>query len=60
LYNEPNFVEDIKIRRLGWAGYIMRMEEERVPKKFKTETSTPQDKWEDQEPDGRMWSGGMH
>jgi len=22
LYKEPNVVEDIKIRRLGWAGYI--------------------------------------
>jgi hypothetical protein len=26
-------VEDIKIRRLGWAGHIKRMEEERIPKK---------------------------
>jgi hypothetical protein len=26
-------VEDIKIRRLGWAGHIVRMEEERIPKK---------------------------
>ena len=25
--------EDIKIRRLGWAGHIIRMEEERIPKK---------------------------
>ena len=33
LYNEPNVVEDIKIRRLGWAGHIIRMEEERIPKK---------------------------
>ena len=24
---------DIKIRRLGWAGHIIRMEEERIPKK---------------------------
>jgi hypothetical protein len=30
---EPNIVEDIKIRRLEWAGHIMRMEEERIPKK---------------------------
>jgi hypothetical protein len=29
LYNEPN----IKIRRLGWAGHVIRMEEERNPKK---------------------------
>jgi len=26
-------VEDIKIRILGWAGHIKRMEEERIPKK---------------------------
>jgi hypothetical protein len=26
-------VEDIKIIRLGWAGRIIRMEEERIPKK---------------------------
>ena len=25
-------MEDIKIRRLGWAGHIVRMEEERIPK----------------------------
>ena len=33
LYNEPNIEEDVKIRRLGWAGHIIRMEEERIPKK---------------------------
>jgi hypothetical protein len=27
-------VENIKIRRLEWAGHIMRMEEERITKKF--------------------------
>jgi len=27
LYKEPNIVEDIKIRRLGCAGHITRMEE---------------------------------
>ena len=26
-------MEVIKIRRLGWAGHIIRMEEERIPKK---------------------------
>jgi hypothetical protein len=26
-------VENIKIRRLEWAGHIIRMEEERIPKK---------------------------
>ena len=34
LYNESNIVEDIKIRRLEWAGHIIRMEEERIPKKI--------------------------
>jgi hypothetical protein len=33
LYNEPNIVEDIKIRRLGLASHIIRMEEERILKK---------------------------
>jgi hypothetical protein len=33
LYKELNIVEDIKIRSLEWAGHIMRMEEERIPKK---------------------------
>jgi hypothetical protein len=27
-------VEDIKIRRLEWAGHITRNEEERIPKKI--------------------------
>ena len=33
LYNDLNIVEDIKIRRLDWAGHIIRMEEGRNPKK---------------------------
>jgi hypothetical protein len=33
LYKEPNIVDDIKIRRLEWAGHIIRMEEERIKKK---------------------------
>jgi len=33
LCKEPNIVEDIKIRRLEWAGHIIRIEEERIPKK---------------------------
>ena len=33
LYNEPNVVKDIEITILGCAGHIMRMEEERIPKK---------------------------
>jgi hypothetical protein len=29
-----NIVKDIKIRRLEWAGHIIRVEEERIPKRF--------------------------
>jgi len=37
------------------------MEEERIPKKKVLNGNfTPQDQWEDQETDGRMWSRGMH
>jgi hypothetical protein len=33
LYKEPNIVEGIKIGRLEWTVHIIRMEEERIPKK---------------------------
>jgi hypothetical protein len=60
LYNEPNIVEDIKIRRLGWAGHIIRMEEERIPKKVLNGDFLNTNQWEDQEPDGQMWFRWMH
>ena len=60
LYNEPNIVEDIKIKRLGWAGHIGRMEEERVPKKVLNGNFYTIRPVGDQEPDGRMWSRAMH
>jgi hypothetical protein len=34
LYKELNIVEDIKIRRLEWAGHIIRKEKEWIPKRF--------------------------
>ena len=34
IYKYTNFVDDIKIRKLGWAGYIIRMEDERIPPKI--------------------------
>jgi len=33
VYNEPDIAENIKIIRLGWAGHIIRMEEEWIKKK---------------------------
>jgi hypothetical protein len=51
---EPNIVEDIKTRRLEWAGHITRMEEERIPKRvlngsFSTTrpVGTPRTRWAD-------------
>jgi hypothetical protein len=47
-------VEDIKIIRLEWTGHIIRMEEERIPKKvlnwnFRTTKSVarPRTRWAD-------------
>jgi hypothetical protein len=47
-------VEDIKIRRLGWAGHIIRMEEEGIPKRvlngnFRTTrpVGRPRTRWAD-------------
>jgi hypothetical protein len=47
-------VEDIKIRRLEWAGRIIRMEEERIPKKVLNEklhttrlVGRPRTRWAD-------------
>jgi hypothetical protein len=33
LYKDLSIVEDTKVRRLGWVGHIIRMREERIPKK---------------------------
>jgi hypothetical protein len=50
-------VEDIKIRRLGWAGHVIRMEDESIPPppkknlngKFhnKSPVGKPRTRWED-------------
>jgi hypothetical protein len=32
-YNNLSIAEDLKFRRLGWAGHVIRMVEERIPKK---------------------------
>ena len=60
LYNEPNIVEDIKIRTLGWAGHIIRTDEESIPKKVLNGNFYTTNQWKDQEPDGRMWCRGVH
>ena len=60
LYKYLNIVDNIQIRRLGWAGHIIRMEDERSPpkKRFLMGYSIIQDQWENQE--GWMLFGGTH
>lgn len=52
LYKDLNIIDDIKIKQLEWAGLIMGMEEERIPKtvrngKFHNTSSIgkPRTKW---------------
>jgi hypothetical protein len=61
LYKDLNAVDEIKIRRLGWADHVVRMEEERIqppppqPKKKvlsgkfrnKRPVGKPRTRWED-------------
>ena len=34
LYNEPNIVKVIKYNRLRWAGHVIQMDENELPKKM--------------------------
>ena len=34
LYKDLNILDDIKIRRLGWAGHFVRMEDDMIPQKI--------------------------
>jgi hypothetical protein len=54
LYKDLTIVDDNKMRRLGWAGHVVRMEDERIPKnvlkgKFhkKRPVGKPKIRWED-------------
>jgi len=54
LFNEPDIVKYIKINRLGWAGHVIRMDNNRTVKKvFNTKpigirkTGRPKLRWED-------------
>ena len=60
LYEDLNIVDDIKIRRLGWEGHIVRMEHEKIAKRFLMGNFIIQDQWENHEQDGRTSSGGSH
>ena len=68
LYKEPNIVENIKIRRIEWAGHIIRMEDERIPKmvlngNFDTTrpVGRPRTRWADvvqRDTIQLLWTGG--
>jgi hypothetical protein len=54
LFNEPDIVKYIKINRLGWAGHVIRMDNNRtVQKVFNSKpigiwkTGRPKLRWED-------------
>jgi hypothetical protein len=54
LFNEPDIVKYIKINGMGWAGHVIRMDNNRTVKKvFKTKpvgirkTGRPKLRWED-------------
>ena len=34
IYKDRNIMDDIKIRRLGWAGHIISVGEESIPQKY--------------------------
>jgi hypothetical protein len=53
-------MEDVKIRRLRWAGHITTMEDERIQKRFLMESFIIQDEWENQEQNGSSSSGGTY
>jgi len=49
-------IYDIRSRRLGWAGNIIRTENERIPKKILNGNFITQYQWETHEQDGWMSS----
>jgi hypothetical protein len=49
---------DIKIRRIGWAGNIVRVEDERISRKVGN--FVVQGQWGNHEQDGRTPSGWTH
>jgi hypothetical protein len=54
IFNEPNIISYIKVKRLAWAGHLMRMNNDRILKKiFNTKpdgvrrAGRPKLRWED-------------
>jgi hypothetical protein len=53
LYKDTDIVNDVKLRRLQWAGHVIRMPEERIPRKVMIE------RLEGVKPIGRPWKQWM-
>jgi len=51
IFNESNIVNYIKVKRLAWAGHLVRMNNDR---KYSTPNQMEQDVLEDRNCDGRM------
>jgi hypothetical protein len=54
MFNESNIVNYIKVKRLAWAGHLVRMNNDRTLKKYLTPNQMEQEVLEDRNCDGRM------
>jgi len=53
----PDIVKYIKLKRLQWAGHVVRMDNSRIPK-YWMENSMAEDLWEERDWDGKATSRG--
>ena len=54
IFNEPNIVNCIIVKRLAWAGHLVRMNSDRTLKKIFNTKPEEQEVLEDRNCDGRM------
>jgi hypothetical protein len=52
-YKDLNAVDEITVRRLGWAGHVARTEDERIPPQKKTEKKELSGKFRNKRPLGK-------
>jgi len=60
MYTDLKIVDDMKIRRPGWARHVVRMADGRIQKRFLMGNFIIQGQKEIHEDDGRTSSGGTH
>ena len=54
MFNEPNIVNYVKVKRLAWAGHLVRMNCDRTLKQIFNTKQMGQEVLEDRNCDGRM------